>query len=234
MILRFSLTVGILLVAGFFCPSSQAQTASKVDRVIMKEDKPNILEQGKRVPLAKDLQLSDILLVSTNGTFTVKKGKPRKLQDGQILGKDGMLTSPDGRLEPVIDHVVMEGGRLVLYKDGQSSILNGEFVLPNGARIATDGTLKSVDGQTRRFIEGQMIELDGTMVPSKDTVTLRKGVVFVQKEGNQFEIKPAQTIMMNEGTKVFGNGLVLKRDGTRIQLAEGQVLTLDGVEVYRR
>ena len=35
--------------------------------------------------------------------------------------------------------------------------------------------------------------------------------------------------MMNEGTKVFGDGRVLSPDGQTTQLAEGQIIIIQGV-----
>jgi hypothetical protein len=39
--------------------------------------------------------------------------------------------------------------------------------------------------------------------------------------------------MMNDGTKVFGDGTVIMKDGTSRKLAEGEVLTVEGVVTRR-
>lgn len=202
----------------------------------MKDGKPAIpdKEGGKWIPLKEDLDLNATIKVSTNGTFTVNKGKPRELKEGQILNKDGMLQSPDGKLEPVIDHAVLVKGKMMIYKDGTGTPLTREMTLPNGTRIDPSGTVRTFDGKLRRLIEGQMFQLDGTVVPAKDTVALLKGKVVVQKEGEQYEVQRGRTIMMNDGTKVFGEGYVVKRDGSRLTLAEGQILTVEGVAFNRR
>jgi hypothetical protein len=35
--------------------------------------------------------------------------------------------------------------------------------------------------------------------------------------------------MMNDGTKVFGNGKIIYKNGPEAQLAEGQIIILEGV-----
>lgn len=231
--LKMLLGIGALCL-GFFglvCPAFSAEPASKVDRVVMKDGKASVpgKDGGKLVPLDKELDLTATIKVGTNGTFTVNKGKPRELKEGQVLSKDGMLLSPDGKLEPVIDHAVMSKGKMIIYQDGTGTPLTREITLANGTRIDPSGTVRTFDGKLRRLIEGQMFELNGTVVPAKDTVALLKGTVVVQKEGEQYDIQRGRTIMMNDGTKVFGDGYIVKRDGTKVALAEGQVLTLEGV-----
>ena len=56
---------------------------------------------------AKETELPNHITVNTNGTFKVGAYSPRSFADGQVLAADGMLTSPDGKLAPVIDHVVI-------------------------------------------------------------------------------------------------------------------------------
>ena len=46
-------------------------------------------------------------------------------------------------------------------------------------------------------------------------------------------IQPGRSIMMNEGTKVFGEGKVVSKDGTITNLREGQIITIEGVVKLR-
>jgi hypothetical protein len=57
--------------------------------------------------------------------------------------------------------------------------------------------------------------------------------VTVQKEGTQIPIGTGRSIMMNEGTKVFGDGKVVSPDGTVTELTEGEIITLEGVVKLR-
>jgi hypothetical protein len=51
----------------------------------------------------------------------------------------------------------------------------------------------------------------------------------VQKDGSTLSLRPDQSIMMSDGTKVMGNGVVIWRDGNAATLIEGQVLVIEGV-----
>ena len=53
--------------------------------------------------------------------------------------------------------------------------------------------------------------------------------MILQKDGGRVTLKPGQSIMMSDGTKVFADGTVLRADGTRSKVGEGQILKLPGV-----
>jgi hypothetical protein len=80
-------------------------------------------------------------------------------------------------------------------------------------------------------MDGQMFQLDGTPILSKDTISLKDGKVVVQKEGKLICLSPAETMGMNDGTSVRGDGLIQKRDGTQSQLVEGQTIVIAGALV---
>ena len=83
------------------------------------------------------------------------------------------------------------------------------------------------------FGPAEAIAPDGTPIPALDTISLQHGKVVVQKEGTRLMIQPGRSIMMNEGTKVFGDGRVVSKDGTITNLAEGQILIIEGVVKLR-
>jgi hypothetical protein len=87
----------------------------------------------------------------------------------------------------------------------------------------------SRDGKTTRILDGQIFKLDGSALPAKDSATLKDGKVVVQKDGSLLPVQPRQSIMMSDGTKVFGDGSVIMKDGKKVTLSEGQTLVLDGV-----
>jgi sugar lactone lactonase YvrE len=219
----------ILLLSTLFCLAASAKDVPSVDQVTAKDGVTMIPQGQTYVALDQEINLTSSIKVSTNATFTVNGGKPRKLEDGAILAKNGMLTTTDGKTSPVVDHITMKNGQLLVYKDGAASPLTRDYVFPNGTRLSPDGTIRTRNGRLVRMIEGQIMELSGESIPAKDTVTLRDGTVYVQKEGSQFKVDSNRSIMMNDGTKVFGDGTVLKRNGERINLSEGQILTLPGV-----
>jgi len=134
---------------------------------------------------------------------------------------------------PVADHVLMKNGHAVLVKDGESSALTQAMTLGNQTRIEPDGMVRTPDGRSLRLLDGQMYKLDGSPVPTKDTISLKNGKVMVQKDGSAFDVPSGRSLMMNDGTKVFGDGKVIMKDGSRVTLAEGQIIVVTGVVTLR-
>ena len=219
---------GLVLGLGLFLLHHSASAAASVKSVTLKDGKPSIMEGGKPIPLEENLELSSIITVITNGTYTVSEGEPRKLEEGDMLDREGMLTTAKGVVRPVIDHLRRQGGKMILFKDGKESALSGEYVLPNGTRVLPSGEVRLPNNQLKRLIDGQIVGLDGTIISPRDSVTLRDGKVFVQRDGSQFPLRPNQTMMMNDGSKVFSDGRVVRRNGEVVQLTDGQILELTG------
>jgi hypothetical protein len=222
---RAVLVVAVLLGASGIA----AEALKNVERVMLKEGKLLAVEDGKTMPVKEAVLLPHEIKVTTNATFTVKKGKERKLKEGQVLDKEGMLTSSDGSVEPVIDHVAMKNGKLILVQDGERTALDHEIVFPDGSKLLTDATLRTRDGRLKRVIDGELFKLDGEALPSRDTITFQNGKVVVQKDGSLLTLSPNQSIMMNDGTKAYGNGTVVLKDGSTVTLNDGQILTVEGV-----
>ena len=224
-----TIVLGSLLGAGAVSVAHAADNAPQVDLVVMKDGKPTLQVDGEFKPLEKDLALTPAITVLTNGTFTVHEGSPRELKEGQTLRKDGMLLNPNGTIATVEDHAILLKGKVWIYQNGSGAPLQTEFAMPDGTRISATGQIRTASGEFRRMVEGQMFKLTGEALPTKDSVTMRNGTVFVQKEGTQFAIKPRQSIMMNDGTKVYGSGKLENRDGATQTVAEGQVILLPGI-----
>lgn len=225
--------MGLVLGLGLIFQHA-ASAAANVKSVTLKDGKPSVMEDGKPVPLKENLKLSSTITVITNGTYTVNEGEPRQLTEGDTLDREGMLTSATGSVSPVMDHLRRQGGRMIMFKDGKETELTKEFVLPNGIRIQPSGEVRLPNNQLRRLIDGHIVGLDGTIIPPRDSVTLRDGKVYVQRDGSQFPLRANQTMMMNDGSKVFSDGLVVRRNGDRVQLTDGQILQLAGPKIQQR
>lgn len=167
--------------------------------------------------------------VMTNLTYTVNGGRERRLAEGQILNQDGTLQSPDGSLLPVMDHVTQKNGRVMAFKDGTMEAVDRELALADGSRVFADGTLVKKSGERIRLVDGQLIKLDGSTLEATDTAVLKDGKVVVQKDGSSLTLRPTQSMMMSDGTKLLGDGTVVKMDGTTSKLVEGEILKLEGV-----
>ena len=122
----------------------------------------------------------------------------------------------------------MKAGQVILFKDGQGRPLRETYILPDGTRVKPDGEVRLPNNRLRRLIDGQILATDGSIIQPKDSVTLRDGKVFIQRDGSQFPLPRNRTMMMNDGSKVYGTGKIEKRNGEVIRLVEGKVVHLPG------
>lgn len=58
--------------------------------------------------------------------------------------------------------VIMKDGKVILMKNGQSSVLTQDIVLADGTTVMADGTVKMKDGTTATMQEGDYFKMDGT------------------------------------------------------------------------
>lgn len=213
-----------------FCVSVFGQGG--VEKVLNRDGKIQAQVSGALQPMKAAVAFPGGIIVNTNGVFKVGQGKERKLENGQALSADGMLQKPDGSVAPVFDHYVSKGGRVYVVKEGGTPApLTHNVPLPDGSVLAPDAALH-VGGRTQRLLDGQTLRLDGSVIPARDTVTLKNGKVTVQKDGALIPV--ASSITMNDGTKVMANGTMISFDGQKItKLKEGETITLPGAVLRR-
>ena len=78
-------------------------------------------------------------------------------------------------------------------------------------------------------MDGELFQFEGSALPARDTITMQDGRVMVQKDGTMLVVSPARSIMMNDGTKVLGDGTVIDFNGRQTKLSKGQILVVEGV-----
>jgi len=213
--------------------SFAAQAADEADSVTVKDKKIYAVRGDQRSELTDNLKFPLDVEISTNGTFVVGKGKERTLGEGQVLLRDGWLISPGGSVEPVLDHVVMRAGRVMVVRDGRPEALTQPLDFPNGTGITPDGYYAYPGGRRARLYDGEWFRLDGTAIPTKDTVSLLNGRVVLQKDGSLISLAPVQVMGMNDGTRVHGDGTIEKFNGPAFKLREGQTILIDGPNIKR-
>ena len=222
--------LGSFLLLGLMTGLSvRAAEPAAVDQVSVKDGALIAVAGDKRFTPTNTVALPLEIKVMTNLTFTVAEGDPRKLAEGQKLMKNGTLVSPDGSIVPVFDHVTVRGGRPVVVKDGKASPVNGTFKLQSGAVVSADGWYTAADGDRTRLLDGRVIKLSGETFAASDSATLIDGKVVVHKDGAKYTVQPGRTLMMSDGSKVFGDGRVTRRDGKTEQLRAGEVTRFEGV-----
>jgi hypothetical protein len=206
-----------------------AEELKKVDQVRVQAGDLIAVEGGETFTPTNSVVMPFGIKVMTNLTYTVNGGSERKLLEGQILNKDGTLQSADGSLMPVMDHITQKNGRVMAFKDGAFIAVDSELQLADGSRVYADGTYVKKSGERIRLLDGQLIKLDGSTLAATDTALLKGGKVVVQKDGSSITLRPTQSMMMSDGTKIMGDGTVINKDGSSSKLVEGEVLKLEGV-----
>ncbi len=119
-------------------------------------------------------------------------------------------------------------------RDGTESELRESIQLADGSTILPEGKISPRGSSPRLLLDGELFKLDGGALPSRDTVSMQDGRVFVQKDGSRTRVEPGRSIMMNDGTKVQGDGTLIRFNGEKSTVSEGQVITLEGVATRPR
>jgi hypothetical protein len=226
----FSIWALAIILAGL---SLSARADDVPEAVTVRQAKIYSLQGETVAALTENLKLAADLEINTNGNFQVAAGKPRALREGQILRRDGWLVNADGSVEPAADHLAMQAGKVVMVRNGETEPVTEPLSLPNNFKVNPDGTCLYPDGKRTRLRDGQLFGLDGAPIPSKDTVTLKNGQIVVQKDGVLIPLAAGKIMGMNDGSRIYGNGSIQKRDGTTIQLREGKTILIDGAAVNR-
>jgi hypothetical protein len=204
---------------------------AQADPTVLCRTNTTLLQQhGEWVPMTEDLAMGAGIKVFTNGTFQIEEGKVRTLKEGQMLRADGFLLNPDGSTMPVFDHLSMKGV-VTIFRDGEGAPLGGSFTFPDGSNVNSDGTYTRPSGRNSRLVDGQLLKLDGTPIDGLDTINMNNGRVMVYKGGALISVEPASNILigMYDGTRVTGDGMVTRMDGSTKQLTEGQTIPVPGV-----
>jgi len=227
-------TGALLLWLSFGLSVSAVEDNQPPESATFKSAKVLVAAGGKSVEATKDVSFPGEILIKTNGAFKVANGKVRQMREGQTIDAQGMLSSPDGSVVPVFNHITLRKGVVVVVMDGDSKALAGEYAFPDGARISPDGTIRGPSGRLQRLLDGQLLKLDGTAVGVTDTISLNAGKVVLFKDGGRVELKRGQIMMMSDGTRVNGDGSVVRSDGTKVTLKEGDTIKIPGVVSVRR
>lgn len=183
---------------------------------------------NESVALTNEVKFPKEIVIATNGVFKVAGGKERRLAEGQVLSRDAQLASPDGSIVPVEDHVTSRAGRVILVRDGEASPLTAPVQLKNGTRVHPDGRIISPRNTLSRLLDGQIIRLSDSAVESTDTAHLEKGKVVLYKDGGRIELGPNQVMVMSDGSRVDGRGTVVRPDGSRVTLKDGEPYKFPG------
>ena len=128
------------------------------DHAAMKKGVVVVVKDGQPAPLRAPMTLADGTKISPDGTVVAPSGGRTKLLDGQLLKLDG--TSLKAR-----DTVSLQGGKVVVQKDGsQLPVAPGRSVMmSDGTKVSGDGVVIKRDGTKVKLTEGQTLTIDGVV-----------------------------------------------------------------------
>jgi hypothetical protein len=197
--------------------------------VIQGEDSALVVASGEGIAFEEPVEFKGGIVVNPDGTFSVAEKKARQLKEGDVLKANGLLVKPNGSAAYVFDHVVRDRGRMYFVENGERRAIGAALTLGNGMVVHPDGRVKRPGISESRLLDGHTLLPNGTFLAAKNTVTLRKGSVVVTRGGAAYTLKPRQTMMMDDGTRIYGSGKIVYRDKRTVQLAENQIIAMDGV-----
>ena len=161
-------------------------------------------------------------------------GKDRNLEEGQVIRNDGWLVKTNGMVEPIIDHLAMIAGRVILRRDGHEEGLTEQMVFPNGLIVNPNGSCTYPGSAPSRLANGQLFRFNGKAIHVMDAVTLINGKVMVQMDGALVYVSPVTAVGVAGGaigmcdrTLVKADGTMMRRDGSITVLREGHTVLIE-------
>ena len=89
-------------------------------------------------------------------------------QDSSMSSHDTMSTN--GMMNHGMNHhnyLQMKDGKMMVVRNGSSSVMTHSMTLRNGTVVMTDGTVKMKNGHTETLTDGQCVYMNGTVGKSK-------------------------------------------------------------------
>jgi len=65
------------------------------------------------------------------------------------------------------DHIMMQNGKMVMVKDGNTMPINKDMTMKNGTILMTNGKYKMKNGTAMMMKEGDMMDMNGGMITTK-------------------------------------------------------------------
>lgn len=86
------------------------------------------------------------------------------------------------------DGIMMKNGKMMMVKNGKSTLLDQEMSMDNGTKVMPDGTMMKKDGKKMMMKEGQHMDMSGNMRNSETkkiitkTTTVKKTTINKKKD----------------------------------------------------
>jgi hypothetical protein len=127
-----------------------------MDHVTQKDGKVIIYRDGVASTVSGEAKLEDNSTVLADGTYIDRSGRRQRLLDGQLVKLDGATL-------PATDTATLQGGKVVVQKDGSLITLRPTqtMMMSDGTKVSGDGSLIRKDGTLVKLTEGEILKLEG-------------------------------------------------------------------------
>lgn len=197
------------------------------------------LSHGHRVTASHVINLRGGYTIELDGAVKQGDAKVWQLEEGQLFSPDGTVLFSNGELRYVQDCLTRVAGKMVWMHAGMPHPTEpGQPIsLENGTLIGDYGRMTMPNGYYSHFQDGQIFTPEGEELTAWDTVSVSGGKVTLFKDGSLLSLDSNRSMMMSDGTKVFGDGTVARRtqashlEEVRYKIPEGatvKILRLKG------
>jgi hypothetical protein len=223
------LLFSLMLIA---CQLSGQELKTLKDAVLMRDGKlMTVTKDGQIVPVETDTELSNGIMVMKTGDYKLPSGTKMKLKNGEILTKKGdLMLMMDAVVK--VDGVMMKDGKMMTVKDGNLTSLDADLDLTSGDKASSDGSITRKDGSKIMLREGEMINMDGSMMRRKDEMMVMDGVTMrngkaMKNDGGKL-VPLDKEVTLTNGGKIGLDGMVTMKDGSKIALKDGETMSSKG------
>jgi hypothetical protein len=115
----------------------------------------------------KKLILAFVAIAITAGAYAQTDTTNRKMYQRDVNDKQYQNSQEKSVDKSSTDGIVMQNGKVMQTKNGQTSVLNQKITLSDGTQIMADGTCIKKDGSKMTLKEGQRMDLSGNVVTGK-------------------------------------------------------------------
>lgn len=180
--------------------------------------------------------------VSPQGVVSTKEGLSFTLHSGEKINSKGELFLDNEGL--FANGIVKRDGFVFVIKDGKVTQINEDYVI-DSTHISPKGII-TTGHKAEKFLikDGDVVSLDGKLMVAPSGCGDAKGKKdrfvldhILYREGKLFIIKDAEASLLNkeivlsDGSKILKTGHIVKANGSKIQLHDGQRISLTGEEL---
>jgi hypothetical protein len=211
-----------------------------MDGIVIRGGKALKWDMGKYVPIVADMNLGTSgAKVSPVGVVTNKDGSTIKLSEGTFINAKGEMAF--SKNDVLYDGVFKRDGKMMIIEKGKVSPMTADYSVAGGSKVNAEGAMVFSGGEKLALREGEMVLATGEVillkagkVDSKDLNDRKTTDHYIFRSGKMMLVKDGEPQILNSditftsGNKLLKHGHVMKKDGTKHILKEGEKIDMDG------